>query len=698
MNDAAAAVIAVPGLRQAIRGALPDWRTAGPTLLYCLRTLAAIALALHVAFWLQLQSAASSAITVLIVANPVAGALISKSLWRLLGTLVGAVLAILLMAAFAQAPLLFFIAFSTCIGAACVVSTLLRYFKAYGAVLAGYTIIIVCLPAFDDPAIVVLSALSRVSAVSVGIVSAALVFRLTSLRTPSRLPEALIGLIRDAAASLASRLVRGCDLAPPRASADAAPDPDADRASLLNRAGGLQEIIEYAAADSYAVARQAGTLRQGAAGLIGVLAALHPLHPTLDARDPLAGPVRDAIDALRQVSPETQAAVLLRLGDMRDRLAERLRDLPAHADLAELAAIERVHDLLDRLHDAVRRLLEAPVRAPLFRLEHRPRTRLRPYLDWPAALRNGARGGIVTMLACLLWYVTQWPTGPTLLAYLVPAACLLSTNPSASRASIDFSIGTLLAIPASYVCETLMLPQISGFPLLVLALAICLLPGIWLQFHPRYGLRAFGYVVFFSAMIGIRNPARFDDVDLLNGWIAYLLGIASLIVVFRALLPADPVRDSNRLARNLSRATAALARRRSLPDASAWEYLQMQKLLRLIQRLQPLPPRGRRSVVDAALATIDLGRIILRLRALQPHIPLEAGSQEVLEAALRALRDLGRDPSQAAAEAETAARQLDVHAASLGQRRLAAMLREIATLTAAAAGFLRADFRVDDVR
>ncbi len=35
---------------EALRTAFPSWRTAGPTLLYCLRTLAAIGIALYTAF------------------------------------------------------------------------------------------------------------------------------------------------------------------------------------------------------------------------------------------------------------------------------------------------------------------------------------------------------------------------------------------------------------------------------------------------------------------------------------------------------------------------------------------------------------------------------------------------------------------------------------------------------------------------
>ena len=601
------------------------------TVLYCLRTITAIGVALYVAFALQLQAPLSSVITVLIVANPVSGALVSKSLWRLLGTFIGASAAILLMAAFAQSPILFYLALSLWIGVACVFSTLLRFFKAYGAVLAGYTIIIVCASAFAHPETVFLSALSRLSAVSVGIASAALVFLLTNVRPPSRLADATRTTIRSTATALAdaggffriqpapagksdeaaTAMAEHAGATRPGALPDAFYD---GRGTLITQANGLLEIIEYAAADSPAIARHAGRLRAGVGSLLGTLTSLHPLHHRL-RHD--AGAVGDADDAIAALGTYTEAQapqLLAGLAAARDRLAARREDgtLPGHAqpDLDRLGAIERTHDLLDRLHETVARLSGQPATGAT----PRP-VRLRPYLDWPTALRNGLRGFIVTMLGCLFWYVTQWPSGPTLLAYLVPAACLLATNPSASRASVDFALGTLLAIPASYVCETLMLPQITGFPLLLASLAVVLLPGIWLQFHPRHGLKAFGYVVFFNAMISVGNPIRFDDIALVNGWLAFIVGTAALVVVFRALLPPNPARDTGRLVASLGRAVARLGSARRAPMQEVWENLQLQKTLRLMQRVQALPGPPRRDIVDGAFIAVEIGRGILRAAA-----------------------------------------------------------------------------------
>ncbi len=691
---------------QSWRLALTDivpWRTHGPTVIYCLRTVTAIGVALYVAFSLQLQAPLSSVITVLIVANPVSGALVSKSVWRLFGTFIGASAAILLMAAFAQSPILFYLALSLWIGAACVFSTLLRFFKAYGAVLAGYTIIIVCASAFAHPEAVFLSALSRLSAVSVGIASAAMVFLLTSVRPPSRLAEATQATIRGTAAALAdaggffreqgappdedgstaARMTRRAAAARPGALPEAFYD---DRGVLIAQANGLVEIIEYAAADSYDIARNAGRLRAGAASLIGTLAALHPLHARLHRRLDDMAAAEEAIAGLRRYTAAEAPRHLAALADAHDRLAESL-DAGHATDLAQLGAIERGRDLLNRLHEAVARLSGKSPRTDTPR-----HVRLRQYLDWPTALRNGVRGFIVTMLGCLFWYITQWPSGPTLLAYLVPAACLLATNPSASRASIDFSIGTLLAIPASYVCETLMLPQITGFPLLLGCLVLVLLPGIWLQFHPRHGLKAFGYVVFFNAMISVGNPIRFDDIALVNGWLAFILGTAALVVVFRALLPPNPARDTERLCVSLGRAVARLGCMRRPPLHEVWENLQMQKTLRLMQRVQAMQGPVRRDLIDSAFITVEIGRDVLRLRLLLRQAALAPREQAAVREALDAIGRLRRDPN-AASRATASAAMMLLPRTGLAPRRIAALLHEMSILIDAVPDFLAGDAR-----
>ncbi len=70
--------------------------------LFCLRTWLSAVLALSTAFWLQLSSPGTAAVTVMILAQPLRGQVLSKALYRLAGTIIGAFVALFLTACFNQ--------------------------------------------------------------------------------------------------------------------------------------------------------------------------------------------------------------------------------------------------------------------------------------------------------------------------------------------------------------------------------------------------------------------------------------------------------------------------------------------------------------------------------------------------------------------------------------------------------------------
>ena len=139
------------------------------------RTAIAALLALWFAFALQLDTPYSAMTTVMIVANPVQGMILEKSLYRLGGTLLGGLAGVALMALFAQAPVLFLLGFAAWMALCTAASTLLRGFRSYGAVLAGYTVALIAMPAVDHPDSIFTFAMARFAVVLLGIACSALV-------------------------------------------------------------------------------------------------------------------------------------------------------------------------------------------------------------------------------------------------------------------------------------------------------------------------------------------------------------------------------------------------------------------------------------------------------------------------------------------------------------------------------------------
>ncbi|BAK83839.1 FUSC family protein [Komagataeibacter medellinensis] len=634
-----------------------QWAATRTTAAFSARALLSVGIALFLAFAFQLQSPMSSVTTVMIVANPTVGALVSKSVWRVIGTIIGASISVGLMAVFVQSPVLYFMGLSVVVGLACMAATFLRLFRAYAAVLTGYTIVIISAPAFGDPDGIFLSAMSRLSAVVVGIVTTATVFMVTSPRRSDTLFTQIHTLFRDTVSYILAFHEGYADLAareadgPPTTTFRSLPSDFHDsRAAMLARIGRLSDAVEYAATDNYDISVRQREIRAGLARLSGIVASYHP-H-TITAPDTtqdravhgeIVAMLRHLMDltenrALESAWPEGCARIRL----TRDAMIARARQSISPQSLLFL---DDIQDLVGQIETA---LLDLSRRGSAGR-----RLRLQPYLEWPTALRNGARGALITMLTALIWYVLHWTAGPTMMLYVVAAASLLSTLPSASRAAGLMATGTALGVPAGLACHIFLLPQIDGYPLLWLSLCIMLLPGVWLQFHPKFGIGAFGYGVFATVMLQVNNPIHYyNDIGLFNGWMALLMGCIMLVLSFRVILPPNHRLDAARLVSSLTRSLRrlALSGRRQGTEWLVWENLQLQKVIRLAMRLSFFAQPGViHQYIDAALATLSLGRLVERIRTLATSPDIDSTQRRAIYDALDTFTELAHNPLLTAA-------------------------------------------------
>lgn len=142
-------------------------------LIFAVRTTAASLIALYIAFLMNMDDPKWAAMTVWIVAQSSRAMSVSKSIYRLMGTAIGVVVAVLLTAIFIQTPTLFLLVLASWIGLCTALSTGLRNFRSYGAVLAGYTAAIVAIDSLSDPDNVFEIAVSRLIYIALGIVTEA---------------------------------------------------------------------------------------------------------------------------------------------------------------------------------------------------------------------------------------------------------------------------------------------------------------------------------------------------------------------------------------------------------------------------------------------------------------------------------------------------------------------------------------------
>src|SRR5215469_9416031 len=114
-------------------------RAAGPALLFGLRLWASVCLALFVAFWLQLDAPFWAGTSAAIVCQPQLGAALRKGWFRMIGTVIGAIMIVALTACFPQDRIAYLGLLALWCSICAFGATILRNFASYAAALAGYT-------------------------------------------------------------------------------------------------------------------------------------------------------------------------------------------------------------------------------------------------------------------------------------------------------------------------------------------------------------------------------------------------------------------------------------------------------------------------------------------------------------------------------------------------------------------------------
>ena len=148
--------------------------------IFAAKTTASGLIALLVAFTFNLDQPYWALLTVFIVSQPLqSGQVLAKSLYRIIGTVIGAGMALLFVALFAQERVLFLGALALWIGLCAFGSQYARNFAAYSFVLSGYTVAIVGIPGALDAGNAFYIATGRVTEVCLGIIVAATVNHIT---------------------------------------------------------------------------------------------------------------------------------------------------------------------------------------------------------------------------------------------------------------------------------------------------------------------------------------------------------------------------------------------------------------------------------------------------------------------------------------------------------------------------------------
>ncbi len=602
-------------------------RAAVPLLLYGIRLWLAVCLALFVAFALELDNPSWAATSAAIVCQPVVGASLRKGWFRLVGTVIGAIAAVLLSAAFPQSRVGFLLGLALWGGLCALSATLLRNFASYAAALAGYTAAII---AGDEMGAVggvngdaFNLAVARASEIGIGIVCAGLVIATTDLGGAR---HRLAGLLSDMSAGIAAGLLKALHL-PPKMQ----PLSRDVRRQMVVQVAGLDTVIDQAAGEIATMPFRPRALQAAADGLFAALAAWRSVANHMEFAPEAAieaNRVRDLLPPAATIAtppgaPAHWAEDLVAARRAMRAAARRLVALPAGTPSLRLLCDRTAHGLL-----ALCRALTAVVLLDHPQLAQMPErvARLR-VPDLLPALINATRAVLAIGAAVLIWIGTAWPNGATFIVFTTVAITLFAPQEDAAYAMTrSFTAGTALTLVCAAVAAFALLPQVTGFPGLCAVLGLVLIPAGALSAQPWQQTMFVAVEANFIPLLAPSNPMVYDQAQFYNSAIALLGGVGFAMLAMRLLPPMPPAMRARRLLTLTLYDLRRLTRARLPRSSEAWEG-------RVFSRLSALPASVELVQAARLAAALSVGSEIIRLRRIAERFALEVE----LEPALLAL-------------------------------------------------------------
>jgi uncharacterized membrane protein YccC len=599
-------------------------RRHGLQALFSVNCFAAAMLALWLAFEIGLPRPYWAMATAYIVSQPLTGAMRSKGVYRLVGTLAGGAAALVIVPTFSDAPELLCLALALWVGVCLYVSLLDRTPRSYVFILAGYTAAIIGFPAAPEPGAVFQTAVARVEEIGLGVGCATLVHSLLLPSAVGPVIEARIAAwLADARAWLLDALA-GRDLGARLE----------DRRRLAAEATEIRILSTHLPFDTSNLRDTARTVQAlqdqmtlvaplipTIADRLQVLRADGPLPADLDAR---MAAVADWIGRVDDDRPETAEALEAGLEAASPALGEGAswRDVVLDNLLSRLGLLVRTAQSVRELRGAIARGVRRPPRAGLEgdragrpAALHRDR-----YLAFLSALAAVA----AVLVCCVAWVGLGWTEGGLAAMNAAVFCSFFATQDDPAPAIATFLWFTVISIPVVALYQFAILPAIDGFPMLAAVLAPPLLSVGYFIGNPATTGRAMPLALGISNGLALAETFSPDFAGFANGDVAIVIGLLAALTITRLFRSVGAAWSARRILRAGWRELARLAASRSGTDRAAFTVAMLDRAGLLVPRLAAGAPGDAATAADA-LQDVRIGLNLDSLQRARPALAAARG-------------------------------------------------------------------------
>jgi uncharacterized membrane protein YccC len=596
-------------------------------LLFALRTVAAGLLTLYLAFIFDLDQPKWSVMAVIIVSQPLGGMALQRSFSQIVGTLIGAAVAVLIMGIFPQAPIPFIVTLSLWLAFCTAGGTLLRYTSSHAFVLSGFTAVVVGLLAVPEQDNTLMLAITRLTETLLAVACVGLVSLLTARpEAVARGYFAKVDQVLKLMAVHAAAVIR---------TEESEADFHKRQMQLLGEVNALEGLRRHLYFDAPRL-RSANRLVQ----LLGNQLVLLTSRLTVLRRqrtligERWEGDLPEDIQQLRadelafldelavagrSLSAQARKgfAALQQRFDLQAQKAEQ-RDEPMTGTLRALAwalrweqarLLQQLEEILE-LSDAIQDGRQASCM-------HRQGQSNPLYLDWRLAGMNATRAFVALLASGLIWIQTGWD-GARAGMILVGILCsLMATFPRPLAASQNYARGFGLSLVISAIYQFMLVPAIGDVEMLFLILAPLLyVIAVGLASPLTAGI-GMGLGLSTFLMVGPQNIGAWQNTA--SQWFefagAYIGACALSLLVYAWVFPFNPARRIRRLFDESRGQVYGLLKTSSADQQQfAFESRMMDRLTMMLGLLPAANDQRSNALFEVSLGCMSLGVALNQLK------------------------------------------------------------------------------------
>ncbi|MDX8254326.1 FUSC family protein [Acinetobacter pittii] len=520
-------------------------------LIFALKTFIAGMLALFVSFELDLINPMWSIGTVLIIANPYSGMVSSKCVYRVVGTIGGAVIALTLTPHLINTPWIFTVVLSLWVGFALYVSLLDRTPRSYAFMLAGYSTAMIVFNAitYIDQYNIFDIALARVIEISIGVISSAVVSAtILPMHIGSAIKQRVIKTLKDTENLFANLLTT-----------DSQQNNTPLLAAITRDTTDIHALAVHLSYEKGELHGMTKPLQEMLHQISMVVANLVALSERIKQLQELRF-IETHAEKLQQLS-----AHVVQFLEQKDLIVdENILQLPAEfeSDFTSLMESASTHQqvLVAAMKMDVRHFISNVLAVKVLwqRIQQgnkeipdniTPMTTNYPSLhrDHGVAIRGGISAVLITFIVTGVWIVSGWKAGFMMAQMGAVTACILTALDNPVPVLRIFIWGSIASAVLVFVYAFGIFPHVTTFWELGLVLLPMFLFAVSMMANQM--LMPVGMVLGINTMMGLNlhNAYSMDAVSYLDSSFAMILGVLVSLIVIDVVRAMSPDTSASRI-------------------------------------------------------------------------------------------------------------------------------------------------------